>query len=51
MPDDIRANLTGQIRQVMPVPRRLDEFTAEERENFPRLFDWYQFAYSITVQF
>lgn len=40
IPDDIRANLTGQIRQVMPVPRRLDEFTDEERKNFPRLFDW-----------
>lgn len=40
IPDDIRANLTGQIRQVMPMPRRLDEFTAEEREKFPRLFDW-----------
>jgi large subunit ribosomal protein L13 len=40
MPDDIRRNLTGQIRQVMPVPRRLDEYSQQERENFPKLFDW-----------
>ena len=33
-------NLTGQIRQVMPIPRALHEYTDQERDNFPRLFEW-----------
>jgi len=40
IPQDILDNVTGQIAQVMPVPKRLDEYSKEERENFPRLFDW-----------
>ena len=41
IPEDILKNITGQIRQIMPVPRRLDEFSPEERAQFPRLFEWY----------
>ncbi|XP_071118053.1 large ribosomal subunit protein uL13m-like isoform X1 [Haliotis cracherodii] len=40
VPKEILANVTGQIRQVMPVPKRYDEYTEEERKTFPRLFDW-----------
>ncbi|XP_074643239.1 large ribosomal subunit protein uL13m-like [Tubulanus polymorphus] len=40
IPDDIRANITDQIRQIMPVPKRLDEYSPEERKTFPKLFDW-----------
>ena len=40
MPDDVRKNISGQIPQVMPVPTRLDEYSADERRNFPRLFEF-----------
>jgi len=33
----------------MPMPRRLDEFSAEEHDSFPRLFDWYHFAYFLDL--
>lgn len=32
--------ISGQITPVRPVPKRLDEFTKEELENFPKLFDF-----------
>lgn len=40
VPDEILKNVTGQIRQVQAIPKRLDEYTAEERAEFPRLFEW-----------
>ncbi|KAL3318436.1 54S ribosomal protein L13 [Cichlidogyrus casuarinus] len=33
-------NVSGVIRQVMPVPKRLDEYSKEELDAFPKLFDW-----------
>ncbi|KAI0212630.1 39S ribosomal protein L13, mitochondrial [Lamellibrachia satsuma] len=40
VPEDILKNITGQIRQQREVPKRLDEYTQEERDAFPRLFEW-----------
>ncbi|XP_041359113.1 39S ribosomal protein L13, mitochondrial-like isoform X2 [Gigantopelta aegis] len=40
IPEEILRNVTDQIHQVQPIPRRLDEYTSEEIENFPQLFDW-----------
>ncbi|ELU04557.1 hypothetical protein CAPTEDRAFT_159961 [Capitella teleta] len=40
LPEDILRNVSSQIQQVMPVPKRLDEFSAEERKAFPQLFEW-----------
>uniref|UniRef100_A0A0K0DA94 Ribosomal protein L13 n=1 Tax=Angiostrongylus cantonensis TaxID=6313 RepID=A0A0K0DA94_ANGCA len=37
MPDFVRENLGNQLEQVQRVPRRSDEYTAEERAQFPRL--------------
>ena len=39
VPDDILENVTAQIPQVKPVPRRLDEFTEEEKSKFPKVFE------------
>ena len=33
-------NISDQIRQIQIVPRRYDEYTSEEIESFPTLFDW-----------
>jgi hypothetical protein len=40
VPDEIAANISGQIEPVRQVPKRLDEFSAEEVENFPKLWDY-----------
>jgi len=40
VPSDIVSNICGQIQQVRPVPRRLDEYTKEDLQHFPRLYDW-----------
>ena len=33
-------NISGQIQQQREVPKRLDEYSQEERDSFPRLFEW-----------
>uniref|UniRef100_A0A183VDC3 39S ribosomal protein L13, mitochondrial n=1 Tax=Toxocara canis TaxID=6265 RepID=A0A183VDC3_TOXCA len=38
MPEFIRKNIGVQMEQVQSVPKRSDEYTAEERAAFPRLF-------------
>ena len=40
IPDDIKANITGQIRPQRSAPKRLQEYTQEEIEAFPKLFDY-----------
>jgi len=40
VPDDILKNITGQIQQVLPIPKRLDQYPPKIREEFPKLFDW-----------
>ncbi|KAK7502199.1 hypothetical protein BaRGS_00006563 [Batillaria attramentaria] len=43
VPDEIMENISDQIRQVQEIPKRLDEYTEEEIQEFPKLFDccWY----------
>ena len=40
LPEEILKNLNGQIRQVMEVPKGIHEYTQEEKEEFPALFEW-----------
>lgn len=40
VPDEILKNLSGQIQQVMTVPKGIHEYTEEEKAEFPALFDW-----------
>ncbi|KAK8399579.1 hypothetical protein O3P69_003559 [Scylla paramamosain] len=40
VPDSILKNVSAQMRQLRPVPRRLDHYPQEELENFPKIFDW-----------
>ncbi|ESO02511.1 hypothetical protein HELRODRAFT_65856 [Helobdella robusta] len=40
IPDEILKNITGQIPQIMQVPKKLKDFSEEERRSFPKLFDW-----------
>ncbi|THD26148.1 putative 50s ribosomal protein L13 [Fasciola hepatica] len=42
VPKELISNISGVIRQVMPVPKRLDEYTQAELNEFPKLFDWPQ---------
>ena len=32
-------NVTAQIPQLRPVPRTLDDYTEEEKSNFPKVFE------------
>ena len=51
VPEEIMKNVTSQIPQVKPVPKKLSDYTEEEVQNFPKVFDypenllkkWYQF--------
>lgn len=40
IPDDIKSKITAQIRQIRPVPRKLNEIPAEELANYPKIFDY-----------
>lgn len=40
VPEHIIKNVSDQIRQIQPVPKRLDEYTEEEVCEYPKLFDW-----------
>jgi len=40
VPEELTANLSGQIEPVRPVPKSLDEYSSEEIENFPKLWDY-----------
>ena len=37
IPEKIKANISNQIKQLRPVPVRLDHISQEELENFPQL--------------
>lgn len=41
IPDDIRANLTEELLQPREIPKRLNEYTQEEIDAFPRVFTPY----------
>jgi hypothetical protein len=40
IPEEIKGNISGQIRPVMPVPKRLTGYSKEEIDNFPKVFDY-----------
>ncbi|KAK4308859.1 hypothetical protein Pmani_019473 [Petrolisthes manimaculis] len=40
IPDSILENVSAQLRQMRPIPKRLDHYTREEVEKFPKVFDW-----------
>ena len=33
-------NVTSQIPQVKPVPKKLTDYSEEEKQNFPKVFDY-----------
>jgi hypothetical protein len=40
MPENIKQNITNQIRQLRLVPKRLDHYAPEEVQQFPKVMDW-----------
>jgi len=40
VPEDILKNITNQIKQLKPVPRRLDHIPQKEIDNFPQLLSY-----------
>ena len=40
VPDEIMSNVTDQMRQVRPVPKAITEFSEEEIQAFPKLWDY-----------
>lgn len=40
VPKEILANVSNQIRQLRPVPKRLDEYKDKEIEEYPKLIDY-----------
>ncbi|CAH0764240.1 unnamed protein product [Diatraea saccharalis] len=40
VPDDVLQNVSNQIRQLRPVPTRLDHIPEEEVQNFPKVMDY-----------
>lgn len=40
IPPDILANVSNQLRQARPVPKRIDEYDEETIKNFPKIMDY-----------
>lgn len=40
IPKDILDNISSQIRQIRPVPQRLDKIPLEDVEKFPKIMNW-----------
>ena len=40
VPEEILNSISGQIEPVRPIPKKLNEFTTEEIENFPKFMDF-----------
>lgn len=40
IPEDVKQNLSGQIRPIRPVPKPLQEYSEEEIQTYPKLFDY-----------
>lgn len=40
VPEKIMQNITNQIRQLRPVPKRLDHYAPEEVQQFPKVMDY-----------
>jgi hypothetical protein len=41
VPKHIIENVTDQLRSVCRIPKALHEFSQEEIDKFPRLFEWF----------
>uniref|UniRef100_A0A1Y1MJK0 39S ribosomal protein L13, mitochondrial n=1 Tax=Photinus pyralis TaxID=7054 RepID=A0A1Y1MJK0_PHOPY len=39
VPDALMKNVSNQIRQIRPMPKRLDEYTEKEVKEFPKIID------------
>lgn len=40
VPKEILENVSNQIRQLREVPKRLDSYSEEEREKYPKIIDY-----------
>jgi len=40
IPPEIMQNVTSQIRQLRPVPRKLEDYSEEEIQKYPKVFDY-----------
>ncbi|XP_044735180.1 39S ribosomal protein L13, mitochondrial [Chrysoperla carnea] len=40
VPTDILENISNQLRQLRPVPKRLDKYSPDEVEKFPKIMNW-----------
>ena len=40
IPDEIKQNITNQIRQLRSVPERLDKYTEKEVQEFPKIMEY-----------
>lgn len=40
IPEEIKQNITNQIRQLRPVPERLDKYTEQDIEKFPKIMEY-----------
>ncbi|KAF2895182.1 hypothetical protein ILUMI_10994 [Ignelater luminosus] len=40
VPPELMGNVSNQIRQIRPMPKRLDHYTKEEVEKFPKIIDY-----------
>lgn len=40
IPPELLANISNQLRQARPVPKRIDEFDEETINNYPKIMDF-----------
>lgn len=40
VPADLMKNVSNQIRQLRPVPKRLDHYKEEEVKEYPKIIDY-----------
>lgn len=40
IPEEILKNISHQIKQARPVPKRIDEYDQETIDNFPKIMDY-----------
>ena len=40
IPEDIKGNISGQIKPLKPIPKPLQEYSQEEIDSYPKVFDY-----------
>jgi len=40
IPENIKSNINGQIRPLRPVPKPLQQYSQQEIDLFPKIFDY-----------